>query len=140
MEAGTMTASRAARALERYNDRMGHNGLAGNWEWGSGERSHEHVSDGGYYDKWAYRTLPGSNQHVERYLACHIYGEKGRHALEIREMREDDVEAREVELHESRTFYPDSARKNDEDEHRRLENKAQRCAVRLMAEYADYEP
>lgn len=84
---------RAKAALDRHTARTE---PPDGWESGAGSASRP-VSDGGHYDHWYYRRLPGSNQHVERYLECHIYAEASRHVFELTERREDDTSSWEVD-------------------------------------------
>lgn len=117
---------------------IGDDDLPANWEKGVGEASRP-LTTGGYYQHRFYRRLPGSNQHVERFLEL-VVDTSGtppdKHHIELNVCTEDDVEVERKQRLEC-----ESIAVNDPDsmEHQRItESYMENRAIEIMKEYADW--
>jgi len=111
-----------------------------NWHAGCGEGNRP-LHDGGYYLHLFYRVLPGSNQHVERFLEMRV-DTSGKipdaHHIELNYNTEDDTEVRRQKFLESRSV--DVLQRDSEAQQEAAEEEIHEIAEELMAEYAEWTP
>jgi hypothetical protein len=114
--------------------------LVGNWERGVGE-AHRPLTNDGYYDKWFYRPLPGSNQFTEYYLVLNIDTANmppTEHVMLLDYCSEDDTEItchERLEYDSVQVAYP-----NDDGSQTDAEHRISQRAVNTMQQYKDWEP
>lgn len=110
-----------------------------NWHSGVGEANRP-LDAGGYYLHLYYRVLPGSNQHVERFLELRIdtSDRAEKHHLELSYCTEDGEEVHRVTTLETETVFVNAP--GDPEEQSRVEEEIHERAEELMADYADWTP
>jgi hypothetical protein len=112
-----------------------------NWHAGGGEASRP-LHEGGYYMHLYYRVLPGSNQHVERFLELRVDTSGGRapdtHHAVLTYCTEDGVDVTREDLLDRATVdVDDPTSEADQDG---AEATIHQKAEAMMAEYADWTP
>lgn len=124
--------------MTRHTD----NEYPSNWHAGGGEASRP-LHEDGYYIHPYYRVLPGSNQHIERFLELRVetYGmPPNLHQMELHYCTEDGEEVRrEQELAIERVKVPPENQTTEEGQ-QLAEDEADELALGLMKEYADWTP
>lgn len=116
------------------------NEYPGNWHAGIGEANRP-LNEGGYYLHAYYRVLPGSNQHVERFLELRVDTSglpPDQHCLELNYSTEDGESVTREKRR--RTFQVDVTDPGDPDEQADAEEQAHKLAVEWMEAYADWTP
>jgi hypothetical protein len=114
--------------------------LPSNWYAGPGEGSRP-LSEGGHYVHWFYRTLPGSNQHVKRFLELCVDtagSPPAEHHYELNYCVETDVEVRRIKrLDYGKVRVADRVSEDAQDY---AEERVHAVAEERMKDYADWEP
>lgn len=111
-----------------------------NWHAGCGEGNRP-LHEGGYYLHLFYRVLPGSNQHVERFLEMRV-DTSGKvpnaHHIELNYNTEDGTEVRRQQRLATRSVNVGKPRSERSQEI--AETNIHEIAKELMAEYAEWTP
>lgn len=122
--------------MSKYRD----NEYPANWHAGGGEANRP-LHEGGYYMHPYYRVLPGSNQHLERFLELRVdtVGTPPQyHHLELGYYTEDGTEVRKQKhLHSENVDVSD---RTSQAQQEAAEREARERAKELMGEYADWTP
>jgi hypothetical protein len=112
-----------------------------NWHSGSGEGSRP-LHEGGRYLHLYYRVLPGSNQHIERFLEMRVDtsggGPPDAHHLELNYCTEDNTEVQVHKRLETRSV--DVLQRDSQAQQEQAESEIHELAEELMHEYADWTP
>lgn len=110
--------------------------LPDGWEAGIGEASRP-LEEGGYYQHRYFRTLPGSNQHVEKFLEL-VVDTVGmppdKHAVELNRCRENGEDIIREERLANATVRVDD--REDEEAQEAAEQRAHDRAHELMEEHS----
>lgn len=111
-----------------------------NWHAGGGEANRP-LHDRGYYQHRYYRVLPGSNQHVERFLEIVVDTEDlppSRHHVALEYCAEDSDEVCRQKRLDHDTVEVDG--REDPQAQQEAEQEAHSLAERMMSEYAEWTP
>lgn len=111
-----------------------------NWHAGGGEANRP-LHEGGYYLHVYCRVLPGSNQHVERFLEMRVDTAgtpPDRHVIELLCCTEDDTEVTQVSVLDTETVIVDG--RESLHAQARAEREAYKRAVDMMDTYAGWTP
>jgi hypothetical protein len=122
--------------MSKYTD----NEYPANWHAGGGE-SIRPLHEGGHYIHPYYRVLPGSNQHVERFLELRVdtVGMPPEyHHLELYYCTEDDAQVQQQNHLHSESI--DVSDRTSQAQQEAAENEARERAIEVMEEYAGWRP
>lgn len=109
-----------------------------NWHPAGGETDRP-LHEGGYYQHRYYRVLPGSNQHVEKFLELVVDTvgmPPSEHALELNYATEDGTEVRREERLVGRTVTVEDRESGEAQD--AAEEEIHAVAESVMADYADW--